>query len=282
MTATMITDQPTTSLVVPDPGALDGVLAEFGVGDLPECPFCGGELGLPAPPECPHCESPLEAHSALKSFAGHLLRDAARNLAQGNLHDARVRLALAREIDHAAGLAGLYLEAQASDFGKDYRDALFHYDEFSRLLDPVSPLYQQVLVRIRDIEELQRLEEGAKGFYNLALLRAKQGYLEEALALAERANALAPYLAKPHLLLHKLHLKLRHFEQAQYFLERYHAFEPGDSQVMALAQALVQNKADTRLQKLVVQVYWGFAWCFGILLFLVILILLRSGTGAPS
>ena len=265
------------ALLLPTIGGIEAVLTEFGIGHLAECPFCSGELPELVPDECPHCGSPLEAHRALKTFAAQLIREAELDLSQGMLQDARVRIGLAREIDQSAGLAGLFLEAQAAEFAKEYPHAVLLYGEFGRLLDPADPLYQHVNGRLRDLEELLRQEEGAKGFYNLALLRAKQGYLEEAVALADRATGLAPHLSKPYLLLHKLKLKLRNYPAAQYYLERYHAFEPADPQVVVLAQHLVQDQADERLRKLVLQVYWGFAWAFGVVLFVVLLILLRSG-----
>jgi len=73
-------------------------------------------------------------------------------------------------------------------------------------------------------------------------------------------------------------LKLRHYDQAQQYLERYHALAPADPQVVALAQHLVEDRAEERQRELVNKIYWGFAWAFGILLFLVVVILLRAGT----
>lgn len=258
-------------------GSVDALLQEFGLGLLPECPFCEGELQDPVPDECPHCASPLEAHRALTSFAAHLLREAALEIAQGQITDGRVRLELAREVDQRAGLAALYLEAQAAEFEKAFQHAILLYAEFGRLLKQGDPLYGEINLRLQQLEEQLRVEEGAKGFYNLALLRARQGYWEEAVVLGERATSLAPHLAKPWLLLHKLHLKLRHYEPAQFYLERYHALAPTDPQVMALGQHLVEDQAEERQRRLVLQIYNGFAWAFGILLFLVTVILLRAG-----
>ncbi|HYE76763.1 MAG TPA: hypothetical protein VEI97_02145 [bacterium] len=267
--------------LAPDRDGFEAILAEFGIGTLPECPFCSGELPHPIPDTCPHCESPLEAHRALKQFAAQLLREAGQELAVGELDNARVRVDLAREVDRTAGLPGLYLEAQAAEFAKEYAHAVLLYAEFGRLLDPATPIYHEVNGRLRALEETLRAEEGAKGFYNLALLRAKQGYLEEAVALAQRAVALAPHLAKPYLLLHKLKLKLRDYPQAQYYLERYYAYEPSDPQVVALARHLVQDQADERLRRLVLQFYWGLAWAFGLLFFVMVLILLKSPPQTP-
>lgn len=271
----------TDPLLLPDPGglpSLEPLLLEFGIGTLVECPFCEGELHEPIADECPHCASPLEAHRALSSFAAQMLREAALEIAQGQLSDAKVRLELAREVDQRAGLAALYLEAQAAEFAKEFQHAILLYAEFGRLLKADDPLYADVNLHLQLLEEQVKVEEGAKGFYNLALLRAKQGYWEEAIVLGGKASDLAPHLAKPWLLLHKLHLKLRHYDHAQQYLERYHALAPSDPQVVVLAQHLVEDRAEERQRDLVQKIYWGFAWAFGILLFLVVVILLRAGT----
>lgn len=280
----MTTLDPTTSPPLPplpaspEPFQIGNLLAEFGLGQLPECPLCGGELGSPPPEDCPHCGGPLEAHQALLDFAARLLTDAALEIAQGHSGSAALRLQIAKDIDQRAALVALALEAQAAEQQHEFAQAVLLYAEFGRLLDPQEPLYATVNQRLQELEERLRTEEGAKGYYNLALLRAKQGYWEEAEVLGKRAVELAPHLAKPWLLLHKLYLKLRRYAQAQYHLERYHALEPADPQVVALAQHLERDQGEERLRRLVQQIYWGFAWAFGILLFLVAVILLRAGT----
>lgn len=204
-----------------------------------QCPVCKSEISGESI-RCPTCSAELGPLLDIKSRAETLLQQAHHEFQQGNYASVLSLAQEASDLDGDRSADSKILSTRALLELREFDSALF---EITGLED------NEEAQKLRDtLLSEKRRDQAAKENYNLALIKARRGYLLEAKRLLEKAVELAPYLTLPYLLMVKVQLKMGRTDEAAQYLRMASAFEPRDDHLRELQMLIEVERKESRIK----------------------------------
>ena len=202
------------------------------------CPLCSKVLTDPDAKRCPHCGADIENARQVMHLSDEIIAGVERMLRHGDFEKAEEGLKQLEQVNLGQVPRGTFLRAKLHFFEKDYAKAiamanslLENIEDDDELRDEISnelPAWREALCRKLESQE----------HYNFALSRIHDGYFEEAYEHLLKAVELAPHLPENFILLGKVCLRLRKYDDGRYYLERAILIEEDDQAALELLSKL--------------------------------------------